>query len=1681
MAARYRSAGVEHIAPRGSLLQGNEQEFGQDCSTQLERLFTDNVYLAEPWHTDEFLSAIESKEYQATWRLKDRMKTAGVALVVCLNLGTDPPDVIKPVPCARKECWIDPVGGSKQKNLDSIGHELQHQYEKLQSKAKYKQCLDPTSEDLRRVCINLRKAARNDRLLLHYNGHGVPLPTKNGELWVFGKHYTHYMPVAIFELRAWLGEPAIYVLDCSRAGTLLPHFVDPQQLNASFKFSNEIQTGSFSSNSGASYGSAYGKDGGVSPGRQSTKRNTSSNNLANLEQSAAYAASVADKKHTAISEFYNGMEGPTIVLAACRANEILPLNPLYPADVFTSCLTTPLTIALRWFILENPYSMGDVSPDLSEHIPGKDNDRKTPRGELNWIFTAITDTIAWTTLPSTTFQKMFRQDLLVASLFRNFLLAKRIMKGLNCSPQSWPPLPDSSSHPLWHAWDLATEACLSHVVYMQKGTMMLDPKNNIALAPSSVPASTTADAKDTESGIVVSQSAFFTDNLTAFEIWLDFGGGRNNQEIPMHLPILLQVLLSQTHRLHALLLLRRYLSLGPEAVNLALLVGIFPYILKLLQSPAVEIRQVLVCIWASVLGFDPTCRVELVRDKSQGYFIQYLAGKEHPPAQRCMAAFVLAELCSHYRDGQSTCLQLGLHRTCASILSQPEVMEYPLLKRWTCLCLFKYCEDFGWSKYVCLTENGHVHLYPLLEDPDPTVRAAAILALGEIFGASNPGCIADGITAGFNAGSKDVGGPVQQQQLREQEQELAMQILESCSDGSVVVRKESLIALGKFFQLPVHASSLRHVASELIKHPPGNPKMAWILTAEQTRSLTDSLVRHLNQADVFGENLSGSIRSSSSSFVKRAPVSPRTAVRQDSPATSESPPSLLKGGIPPSLRSTRSAESSNADTDTGELPMNAESAANATEAAAVIPPNPPKSEKQMPLAALSVPEDDDEGSDQFEPQQSRNALMAAAYVSLWLALFEIQGKDPHHEVRRVASALIQWVRNTIKTGTPSSASLQLTSGFYQEAATNLMGFDEARAESLGDTSMESKSADGFRPQGAVTPNRMTRSGNLQMPLTLSPLGIAGARSPASSYGLRKGAFPYGSDATGETGMNAGGALMFPLMPMEESTLSSHLYSSFRTMFLTPDEGYDAKEDSLSERGCEKLYREERLKDVLVIERRLKKILQDNSIDVNNGVSSPIPSMNITENINSRELLYDAPVLQFDDNRGAGAGLEKQKAVKAIKFEQRAILNIDNAEHLTSHVMFHPFLDILAVSDGKSVGIWNLANGSRIMQIKRPCDPNYLLNPENKNTQGGKERKKKERTGSFSLMGGSGSASNIATPSSSAKLSSELHGSSVVSPDQVESSDTRITAMTWINESFDALLALGADNGAVSIWRDTSTTKSQPQSGASTIRTGEKEAKANAGNESTSLASAFNALPDIAETTRGSGVVFSWQQHSGTMVVGGNSSTIRLWDLGREQCVRVFPTGLETCTTTLASKTVAPLGTPSTATSNPHSLGDAYNLSWTFAGFADGSIAVYDERVQGTGRVASAREHSAWIVAAHFRPDVPEVITGSVRGSVKFWDLRTMRSFKTLEVHKSPLTALAVHPCAPIMATGSHAQFIKILTLGGEQLGSIIKYHDGFLGQRIGPVSCLAFHPTKILLAAGATDSIVSIYGEKKSE
>jgi len=279
----------------------------------------------------------------------------------------------------------------------------------------------------------MRRYAKTDRLLFHYNGHGVPRPTANGELWVFNKNYTQYIPLSVYDIKAWITTPSIVVLDCSNAGVLLPFLAAP------------LESAGETLDPGLDQGFDQGSN---EKGSQPPTPNISA---------AAPPVDPIDAVKT------------TIVLCPCAAGELLPSNPEYPADIFTACLTTPIPMALRFYISQNQLAMHGVHPSCVDRIPGKITDRKTPIGELNWIFTAVTDAIAWNTLPSPLFQRLFRQDLLVASLFRNFLLADRILRASGCTPSSLPALPSTSTHPLWLSWDLAVETCLTSL--MREGAL----------------------------------------------------------------------------------------------------------------------------------------------------------------------------------------------------------------------------------------------------------------------------------------------------------------------------------------------------------------------------------------------------------------------------------------------------------------------------------------------------------------------------------------------------------------------------------------------------------------------------------------------------------------------------------------------------------------------------------------------------------------------------------------------------------------------------------------------------------------------------------------------------------------------------------------------------------------------------------------------------------------------------------------------------------------------------------------------------------------------------------------------------------------------------------------------------------------------------------------------------------
>lgn len=738
--------------------------------------------------------------------MTQRLKTVSVALVLCLNIGIDPPDVVKTNPAAKLEAWVDPFSMPPQKALEAIGRNLQQQYEVWQPRARYKLSLDPSVEETKKLCFSLRRNAKEERILFHYNGHGVPKPTSGGEIWVFNKNYTQYIPVSIYDIQTWLGSPCIFVYDCSNAGNILlsfNRFAEQRDAEAARQLAAGGQPGAPAPNAA--------QDGGASPeGASTSGQAPPSPGVTNPG-----AAPNVPSPYVPFKE--------CIQLAACGPNETLPMHPDLPADIFTCCLTTPIEIALRWFVTQNSL-LSNVTADMIMKIPGRLNDRRTPLGELNWIFTAITDTIAWNVLPHDLFKKLFRQDLMVAALFRNFLLAERIMRSYNCTPMSYPELPPTHQHPLWQAWDLAADMVLAQLPGLlageeTAGPVLVDPISPLAAAGPGANATTaTAIANASASTMSLSamnmstsalpglitgapasggvalgtnghahqktneyrHSSFFAEQLTAFEVWL--ARGAISRKPPEQLPIVLQVLLSQVHRLRALMLLSRFLDLGPWAVNLALSVGIFPYVLKLLQSPAAELKPVLVFIWAKILAVDSSCQNELLKDNGFLYFVNILASNANMPAipniseHRAMCCFILSVFCHDFRQGQQACAKANLIASCSQHLGDAD----PLLRQWSAICVAELWNRYPEAKILGAKEGIHERMCGMLQDIVPEVRAGAMLALGTFLGDLE-----------------------RSEQVLAIEQNIALAALVATTDASPLVRRELLGLLSKLVALNV--------------------------------------------------------------------------------------------------------------------------------------------------------------------------------------------------------------------------------------------------------------------------------------------------------------------------------------------------------------------------------------------------------------------------------------------------------------------------------------------------------------------------------------------------------------------------------------------------------------------------------------------------------------------------------------------------------------------------------------------------------------------------------------------------------------------------------------------------------------------------------------------------------------
>ena len=431
------------------------------------------------------------------WRSKDRVKTSASVITLCLHLGIDPPDVVRPVPGADNIAGItlpDPITaspGDQRQAAESIGNAIQGQFEYWQPRGHYRTLIDPPMEELKKVCSAARKSAKEERVLFYYSGWGVPKPTRNGEIWVFNSSYTQYLPLSLNELDSWLPGPVVAIFDCTNASALLSQW-------------HKLRGG---------------------------------------------------------NNFYG----------FAATSDRLPNVPGLPGDLFTACLTTPLTVALK---------------TAGKEVRGKLNDRSTPLGQLHWVFTAITDTIGWQQHDAPTFKELYRQDVLLASLFRNFLLAQRVMRMYGAVPTSFPDMP-LEGNDLWTLWDCIVDRF--------------------------------ANGEEADALPAVDLDDFFGDHLEAFERYLCTNRIVGEERKYPFLPIVLQMLLSQQHRVRALEALVTFMDL--QGVWQCLDVGVYPYLLKLLHSGEEDSRDALSQIWLRLLLADRSTADDLKPQVIANFFV----------------------------------------------------------------------------------------------------------------------------------------------------------------------------------------------------------------------------------------------------------------------------------------------------------------------------------------------------------------------------------------------------------------------------------------------------------------------------------------------------------------------------------------------------------------------------------------------------------------------------------------------------------------------------------------------------------------------------------------------------------------------------------------------------------------------------------------------------------------------------------------------------------------------------------------------------------------------------------------------------------------------------------------------------------------------------------------------------
>lgn len=153
---------------------------------------------------------------------------------------------------------------------------------------------------------------------------------------------------------------------------------------------------------------------------------------------------------------------------------------------------------------------------------------------------------------------------------------------------------------------------------------------------------------------------------------------------------------------------------------------------------------------------------------------------------------------------------------------------------------------------------------------------------------------------------------------------------------------------------------------------------------------------------------------------------------------------------------------------------------------------------------------------------------------------------------------------------------------------------------------------------------------------------------------------------------------------------------------------------------------------------------------------------------------------------------------------------------------------------------------------------------------------------------------------------------------------------------------------------------------------------------------------------------------------------------------------------------------------------------------EGDIVLYD--VRSEGHIAKTKlSHDIVGIVPEISGNENSLIVGHRKGTISFLDCRMMGNgtvftlTNEIEAHsKGSMSAILGHERAPIFATATSSQVVKVWSNTGKQLG-VVRPHTSILSQPIGAAKCLAFSPFSMKLASAGEDSICAVYSLEQTE